>query len=724
MKIPVKKRPLSICDLFVWIVPITMMTTACQPTPPAAGDPAPPLAAQRPYTLTLHGENRDDPWYWLRDDARTAPEVLAYLEAENAYTQARMADEKTRQETLYQELASRIKPDDSEVPYRLGHAWYATRYIAGKELPQHVRWLTDAAWPAGEPEVLLDENELGAGLDFYQVGTFEVSPDDRWLAWSEDTQSRGIYRLRFRDLSGAEEAAEVIEMASPAIAFAADNRTVFYVRLQDETLIPWQVWRHRIGSDPAEDVLVLQEDDPAFYTTVSRSRDGRWIEIVQDSTLTSEMHVIPATQPERPAQSVAPRRAGHEYTAEVSGENVYLLSNLNTPNFRLVRYPLGQGYDPAHWEELVAGRPDVLLHGMHVLENHVAIEEIEQGTMKIRVVPLDGGESFHLAADEAAYVARLDNNPEAKAPYLRYRYESPAVPPRIYDVDLASRERTLRKQSFAGDDFDAARYQVTRLDIAARDGTAIPVTLLHRAGADPHGRHPLYLSGYGAYGISYLPNFRPQVLSLVDRGFVSAIAHIRGGQELGRAWYEAGKLLNKRNTFTDFIAVARGLAKIGWADPGRIAGAGRSAGGLLIGAVANMAPETFKVLIAGVPFVDVITTMSDESIPLTTFEYDEWGNPADPEYYRYMMSYSPYDNVAEHDYPNMLVTTGLWDPAVQYWEPAKWVAKLRHTKTGDQELLFRIDMSAGHRGGAGRYERLRDTALEYAFILKHIAGDD
>lgn len=684
------------------------------------------MAAVHGKVLVAHGHERIDPYYWLRDDAREDEAVLAYLKAENSYTNQAMAPQNELRETLFKELGARLKPDDESVPYHEPTGWYAKRYVAGKELPIHVRWPAHQEWPQGDPEVLLDENQLGEGYDFYQIGNYAVGPDGRWLAWAEDTVSRGIYTIRFRDLNTGNESPETLEHAAASLAFAADGETVFYLRLQQETLIPWQVWRHRIGSPAAEDVLVYEESDASYYNALERSRDGRWIVLYQNSTTTSQTQIISTRQPDEPIRPVIPRSRGHEYQVDFLDEQAFILTNQDAVNFRVVSVALARASDRRQWREVVAHRDDVLLSDAAVFRQHLVVEEIDRGIQKLRVMPLNGqgqsqaDQSFHIQADEPAYTASLDVNPTTETHILRYAYTSLATPTTVYDVDLVSGEKIQRKQAYAGDDFDASRYALTRIEIDARDGAKVPVTLLHQAGSKPDGHHPLYLKGYGSYGFSYLPGFSANELSLVDRGFVTAIAHIRGGQEMGRRWYEDGKLLNKKNTFTDFIDVAQALVDQGWADREKVVAAGRSAGGLLIGAVANMAPETFAILIAGVPFVDVVTTMLDESIPLTTYEYDEWGNPQERAFYDYMLSYSPYDQVAARDYPHILVTTGLWDPAVQYWEPAKWVAKLRTLKTDRHELLFYTDMSAGHRGGAGRFERLRDRALEYAFILSRI----
>ncbi len=692
-------------------------TETSQPSEQANGMQA-PVADRREQILEAHGDKREDPYYWLRDDKRESPQVLAYLQAENDYAEHVTAPMQALEDDLYQELVARIPANDESVPFRYHQHWYARQYQAGKELPILVRWSQGETEPQGEPEVLLDENQLKGELEFYQVGDYDVSSDDQWLVWTEDVVSRGIYRIRFRNLNTGQTIDTSIEKTGSEVIFANDNRSVFYIRLQDETLIPYQIWRHTIGTSPEQDVLVYQEDDPTYFTTISKSRDQRYIVVGHYSTLTSEVQLIDADQPQQPPQVVIPRTTGHEYQVETLGTQLYLLTNDQAKNFRIVTAPLTQANDREVWQEVLAESPDALISNFAVFNDYVVASITEDANQKLHVIPQDSDVSpWDISADEPAFEMAINVNLDSNATDLRYTYESPAKPLSWYSVDMQNGERQLLKQSFAGEDFDSSKYQVRRINITAHDGTAIPVTLLHRAGLQPDGTHPAYLLGYGSYGSSYLPGFQQKYLSLVDRGFVFALAHIRGGQEKGRAWYEQGKLLNKKNTFTDFIDAGQALIKDGWSAPDKLVASGRSAGGLLIGAVANMAPETFHTLIAGVPFVDVITTMLDESIPLTTFEFDEWGNPKDKTYYDYMLSYSPYDQISAQDYPHIYVTTGLWDPAVQYWEPAKWVAKLRHTKTDDNMLVMRTDMNAGHRGGSGRFERQRDTAQEFAFIL-------
>ncbi|MEO0420729.1 MAG: S9 family peptidase [Pseudomonadota bacterium] len=683
--------------------------------------PTPPIATEQPYELLAHGETRVDPYYWLRDDERSNPQVLDYLRAENAYTQASLAPHGALRDALYEDLVSRLKPDDTSVPVFDAGYWYYARYEAGKEYAVHARRKGTMESPE---EILLDENVEAANHEFYEVGAIAVSDDGRLLAYTQDTRARGEYDLHVREIaSGKSVLVPRIEQLEADLAWAADNQTLFFVRREEETLRPHRVFRIRLDQPFTPPALVYEEPDSTFYLTIGRTRDERYLQIDLTSTLTTEVRLLDAQIPDGTPIPLIPREAGHEYGVETAGDAVYLLSNWDAPNFRLYRTDVASADKRENWELLVPEREHVLLADFAVFDQALVLEETESGIGRIRVLPrgeddtpsLDTG--YLIDASEPAYVASIDDNPDPSSPSLRYSYSSLATPDTVFELDFASGEKRALKQDFAGPTFDRERYAVERFAVAARDGADVPVTLLRRRDQKADGSHPLYLTGYGAYGIDSEPDFALRMLPLVDRGFIFAIAHIRGGQELGRAWYEHGRKQHKKNTFTDFIDVAQALVETGWSAPDGLVGSGRSAGGLLIGAVANMAPERFRALIAGVPFVDVLTTMLDESIPLTTFEYDEWGNPNEAEDYAYMRQYSPYDRVSAQDYPAMLVTSGLQDPAVQYWEPAKWVARLRTVKTDAQPLLLYTDMEAGHSGSAARYQRLRDYALEYAFLV-------
>jgi oligopeptidase B len=695
--------------------PISRMT---DPNTPDATRP--PVAEQRPFELQAHGQTRIDPYYWLRDDDRADPGVLAYLQAENAWTEAQLSDSEALRRELFDELKSRLKPDDASVPVFDRGYWYYLRYEAGREYAVHAR--RQGSLDAPE-QIVLDENAQARGHQFYDVGAISVSDDGRLLAYTEDTRSRGEYTLRVKDLdTGRELAVPRIDDASGEVAWAADNLTLFYVQQEAETLRPYRVMRFRLDRPMEPPRPVFEETDSTFYCSIGRTRDERYLQIDLSSTLTTEVRLMDAELPTSTPTPFLPRESGHEYSLETSGDTVFVLSNWNAPNFRLFEASIIDGEDKATWRERIGERDDVLLSDVAVFDDFLVLEENITGISRLRVLArnaqADAGAGYLVDADEPAYVAAIDDNPDPTSRTLRYSYSSLKTPDTLFELDMETGERRQLKQDFAGPGFDADAYEVRRLSIDARDGEQIPVTLLHRRGTKPDGTHPTYLLGYGAYGIIYDPDFVSRHLSLVDRGFVFALAHLRGGQEKGRRWYDDGRLLNKLNTFNDFIDVADALVAQGWSAPDKLVGSGRSAGGLLIGAVANMRPDRFAALIAGVPFVDVITTMLDESIPLTTFEYDEWGDPRQRQFYDYMLAYSPYDQVSAQDYPHMLVTAGLWDPAVQYWEPAKWVAKLRQMKTDDNRLLLYTDMKAGHRGSAARFERLNDYALEYAFILE------
>ncbi|GJM07918.1 MAG: oligopeptidase B [Lysobacteraceae bacterium] len=675
----------------------------------------PPVASKRPHPITTHGHTRIDNYYWLRDDQRKDPDVLAYLEAENAWTEHVLAPTAELQQTLFEELKARMPGDDVSVPVELDGYEYYRRLEKDKEQAIYARRKVGSE----AEQVLLDENVLGADHDYYKVGDYAISGDDQWLAWTEDTVSRHEYTLKLRALDGSGKTQTVIERVSPNLAWGGDHLTLFYVRLQQETLIPHQVWRHRIGTCVDDDVLVYEEADPSYYLSLHPARDRKHLLITLSSTLTSEIRILDKHNIEGEFEPLIPRQSGHEYDIEIQGDDVLIRSNQDAVNFALWRAPLNKATDRSSWQEVLPHRDEVLLHDVGVYGRFIVTAEVERGNLNLRVLQPSGQQAL-IDSDEPAYAMAMQYTPDSRIETLRYSYASLTTPHTVFDLELASGEKTQRKRAFAGDDFQSSGYRTHRVSVSARDGTEVLATLLCQADARPDGCHPIFILGYGAYGLWYEPEFRRDVFSLVDRGFVFAIAHIRGGEEMGRHWYEQGRLLNKLNTFHDFIDVAKGLVEIGWGDASKVVGSGRSAGGLLIGAVANMAADTFAALTTGVPFVDVVTTMLDETIPLTTFEYDEWGNPNDPSFYDYMLAYSPYDQVKPQRYPHMYVATGLWDSQVQYWEPAKWVARLRDQKTGNHQLLLFTDMSAGHGGGSGRYQRLEDTAREYAFVLSVI----
>ena len=691
---------------FLIVVPMS----ACQ-TPSSSAEA--PRAKQVPHVLTgALGDERHDPYYWLRE--RENPEVIAYLEAENAYTEAQTAHQKAMRDELFEEIKGRIKQDDSTVPARKGAWYYYSRTVDGKQYPIHCRRAAGPDGPTGDEQVLLDVNELAEGHEFFSVTGMRVSPDAKQMAFCTDTRGRRIYSLHVKDLETGEVREDIAPEMAGNVAWANDNRTLFYVKQDPQTLRSHLVYRHELGGS-GEDELVFDETDETFYCTIYRSRSDEYLFIHSGQTITDEVRFLSANDPTGEWKVVQPRERGLEYGVDHANGAFWIRTNWEATNFRLMKA------DPAasergNWEEFIPAREAVFLEGMEAFRDHLVLVERENALSRLRVMRWDGSDDHAIAFDEPAYIVDLGDNREWDTGALRFNYESMTTPDSIFEYDMASRERKLlRRQEVLGG-FDPADYVTDRVWIAARDGKKVPVSLVKRADAG-EGPQPLLLYGYGSYGASMDPYFSALRLSLLDRGFTFAIAHIRGGQELGRTWYEDGKLLNKRNTFTDFIDCGAALCDLGWTTSDKLYAQGGSAGGLLVGAVANMAPELFDGIVAQVPFVDVVTTMEDDSIPLTTFEYDEWGNPADPTYYEYMMSYSPYDNVEEKDYPNLLVMTGLHDSQVQYWEPAKWVARLRERKTDDHQLLFKTEMHAGHGGASGRYRRYEEVAFLYAWLL-------
>jgi oligopeptidase B len=615
---------------------------------------------------------------------------------------------------VYEEIVARIKQDDSTVPYRKRGHWYYTRFETGKEYPIFAR----KAGTLDAPEqVMLDANRLAEGHGFYQVGAMAIAPDNQLLAWVDHTVGRRQFTLRFKDLASGAVLPDRIENVDPYVAWTADSASVLYMEKHPETLLGYRVRRHILGTDPASDVLVYEQDDESFYTSVGVTKDERYIVIFAQSTVSTEWRYADAADPDLAFKVFLPRERDHEYHIDHLAGRWIIRSNWQAPNFRLLEAKVGEASDRTKWKELVAHRDDAFVHGFDVFKDFLAIEERSGAMRKIRIRPWSGDEDFFIAADEPAYTTGLGQNAEIDTHIVRYEYSSLTTPSTIYDYDIHTGERQLMKRMPVLGTFDPSHYRTELVWATARDGVKIPVSLVYHVGVKRDGTAPMLQYGYGSYGLSMDPEFSIARLSLLDRGFVYAIAHIRGGQEMGRRWYEQGRLLNKKNTFTDFIDVTRFLVREGYADPKRVSAMGGSAGGLLMGAVANMAPEDYRAVVAQVPFVDVVTTMLDESIPLTTNEFDEWGNPKKKEYYDYMLSYSPYDNVARQEYPAMFVTTGLWDSQVQYYEPAKWVARLRARKTGPNALLYRTTMEAGHGGKSGRFQRFREIAEEYAFIL-------
>lgn len=680
----------------------------------AAASPQPPVAASRPHEVASPNGTRVDEFYWLRDDTRENKEMLGYLEAENAYADAMLAHTKPLQEKLYEEIVGRIKQDDATVPYRDNGYWYYRRFETGKEYPI---WARKRGSLDAPEQVMLDVNQMAEGQGFFQVSSWEVSPNGKLLAWAEDNVGRRQYTIRVKDLESGKTFEDKITNAEPDIAWAADNRTLLYIAKDPTTLLGDKVRKHELGTDPAKDPLVYEETDKSYYTSVRTTKDDKFLVIESHSTVATQMQVARSDDPQLKFSVLIPRERDHEYRAEHLGDRWIILTNWQAKNFRVVSVPEKQVAARTKWRDVIPHRTDAFIDDFDVFDTFLAIQEHSNGLSNVRIAPWDGKRERVIAADEATYAARLGTNPELNTPLLRYTYVSLATPTTTYDYDTRTDAKTLLKQEPVLGGFDQSQYTTEHLWATARDGVKVPVSIVYRKSTPRDGTAPLLQYGYGSYGASIDPFFSHSIISLLDRGVIFAIAHIRGGQEMGRDWYENGKLLNKRNTFNDFIDVTKYLVAEKYADPKRVFGEGRSAGGLLMGAVTNLAPELYRGIITEVPFVDAVTTMLDESIPLTTNEFDEWGNPKQKEFYDYMLGYSPYDNIRATDYPSIYVSTGLWDSQVQYFEPAKWVAKLRKTKTDSNPLLFRIDMEAGHGGASGRFQRYREIAEKYAFLL-------
>ena len=694
------------------ILALILGSASCQKAEVTA---QPPVAEKTKQELTAHGQTRVDYYYWLRE--RENPKVIEYLKAENDYLKAVMKPTEALQEALYQEIVGRIKQTDMSVPYRWQGYHYYTRYEEGKEYPIYCR--KKGSLEAAE-EVLLNVNTLAEGHAYFHVAGITVSTDNNLIAYGTDAISRRLYTIRFKNLTTGETLTDEIPDTIGQAAWANDNKTVFYTLKDTTTLRPFKVMKHVLGSDPAEDKEVFVETDETFNAYVYKSKSKKFLFIACDSTLSTEYRFMDAGDPDGEFKVIQPRERDLEYSVEHFKDMFYIRTNYQAKNFRLMAAPLDRTAKE-NWEETIPHRDDTLLEDFEVFDNFLVLEERSAGLTQLRPIRWQDRSEHYLDFGEETYAASLGANPEFETDWLRYDYSSLTTPNSTFDYNMATKEKKLMKQQEVLGGFNPGDYHAERLSAVAADGVRIPISLVYRKGVQKNGDNPLLLYGYGSYGASTDPNFSSVRLSLLDRGFIYAIAHIRGGQEMGRAWYEDGKLLKKKNTFTDFIACAEHLIAEKYTRPEKLFAMGGSAGGLLMGAVVNMRPDLFKGVVAAVPWVDVITTMFDSSVPLTTSEYDEWGNPNNKEYYDYMLSYSPYDNVEAKNYPALLVTTGLHDSQVQYWEPAKWVAKLRAMKTDSNPLLLSTNMEAGHGGASGRFRRYRETALEYAFFLS-LAG--
>ena len=671
-----------------------------------------PIAPKHPQALVKHGDERIDDYFWMRD--RTNSEVINYLEAENAYTKEQMKHTETLQQTLYQEILGRIKETDLSVPYRLDNYYYYSRTEEG--LAYSIFCRKPGSLEAPE-EVLLDQNQLAQGQEFFSLGVLAISPNHQILAYSTDTTGAEQYTLCFLDLTAGKLYSEQVPNTYYSLAWGNDNRTVFYTKV-DEANRPYQLWRHQLGSNPEEDVLIYEEIDESFFLSVGKTRSEAYILMELESQVTSEVHYLDANTPTEAFRVIHPRQPKMEYFVEHHSDRFYIVTNENAINFKLMKAPVASP-DKANWETVIPHREDIMLSDVSAFTDHLVISERTAGLPTVRVQKLSTHEETALDFPEPTYAIFDGNNPEFNSRKWRFIYTSMITPSSVFDYDMETGERELKKETEVLGGYDRTQYASERLMATAADGAQIPISLVYKRGITDRP-NPLWLTAYGSYGFPYPATFSSSRLSLLDRGIVFAIAHIRGGGDMGRKWYEDGKFLHKKNTFTDFIACAEYLIDQKWTTPDSLVISGGSAGGLLMGAVINQRPDLFKAVVADVPFVDVVTTILDTSLPLTVIEWDEWGNPNDPTYYDYIKSYSPYDNVEAKEYPALLITAGLNDSRVKYWEPAKWTAKLRTMKTDNNILLLKTNMGAGHGGASGRYESIKETAFEYAFVLDRL----
>ncbi len=675
--------------------------------------PRPPVARRIPSETLLHGERRVDDYAYFRD--REHPETIPYLEAENAYTDAMTAHTKVLENQLYDEIIGRIKEDDTGVPVRRDGWFYYSRTERGKQYPIYAR--KRGSLDAAE-EIYFDQNAEAEGYAFFQVAGLELSPDHNLLAVLVDTNGYEDFSLRVKDLRTGQWLADRVEKVSWGLAWANDNRTLFYMTF-DSAKRGDKVWRHVLGRPHGEDVMVYHEPDVLFNASVQRDRSERWIIMGSNSFTSSEVWVVPSDAPTTAPRVIARRRPNVEYSVEGGAAHFYIHTNENAPNFKVMRAAFdATGHE--QWQAWLPHRPEVYVEGVLAFKEHVVVQERRDGLRRLAVHDLAGRSAHEIEFPEAAYGVFLGGNPEFDTRTVRFTYSSLVTPNSVFDYAMDARTRELKKRDEVLGGYDPSQYVVERTYATARDGARVPVSLVYRKGLARDGKRPLLLYAYGSYGATMEPTFSSVRFSLIDRDITYAIAHVRGGEEMGRAWYDQGKMMHKMNTFHDFIDVAEHLVREGYTSRDRIIAHGGSAGGLLMGAVANMRPDLFKVIVADVPFVDVINTMLDASIPLTAQEWEQWGNPQNPEHYRYMMQYSPYDNVRAQAYPRMLVISGINDSRVAYWEPTKWVARLRATRTDQNPLLLRMQMGAGHGGGSGRYERYREMAFRYAFMIDQV----
>lgn len=674
---------------------------------------AAPIATKKPHQLEKHGDIRIDDYYWMNE--RENPEVIAYLEAENDYYQKSTAHTQKFQEDLFEEMKARIKEDDSSVPYLYNGYYYITRFEKNKDYPIYTRKKGSLG---ADEEILFDCNEMAKGNAYFNLRGINISDDNKWAAFAIDTVSRREYVIQIKDLVSGEILPDKIEKTTGTSTWAADNKTLFYSRQDTETLRPEKIYRHIKGTDAQSDQMIYHEKDETFRTFVYRSKSKKYIIIGSGSTMTNEYQILKSDNPEGDFKIFQTRERGLEYSISHFGDSFYMVTNKDgATNFKLMKTHEEQT-SKENWQEVIPHRKDVLLEGIDIFKNFLVISERSNGLTQINIHPWNAPEnSYYLPFPNETYTAFTTTNVDFDTNQLRFAFQSMATPASVMEINMDTKTQIVLKEQEVLGDFNKDNYEEVRLWATAQDGTKIPISVVYRKGIEKNGKNPLLLYAYGSYGASMDPYFSSTRLSLLDRSFVYAIAHIRGGEELGRKWYENGKLLKKKNTFTDFIDCSRFLIEEKYTSPEHLYAEGGSAGGLLMGAVINMAPELYNGVIAQVPFVDVVTTMLDDSIPLTTGEYDEWGNPNEKTYYDYIKSYSPYDNVMPQDYPNLYISTGFHDSQVQYWEPAKWIAKIRALRTNNNQLFLDTNMDAGHGGASGRFESLKELAKEFAFLF-------
>ena len=673
----------------------------------------PPEAPIHPTELVNHGHKRVDNYYWMKD--RENPEVIDYLNKENEFYQKETAHLKTFQNDLFEEMKARIKEDETSVPYFFNGYYYITRFEKGKDYPIYSRKKDSLE---ADEQIMFDCNEMAKGFTYFNLSGISVSEDNKWASFGVDTVSRRQYIIQIKNLESGEILATKIENTTGGATWASDNKTLFYSRKDPITLRPDKIYKHKLGTDSANDVLVYFEKDETYDVSVFKSKSKKYILINSDSTLTSEYQTVLSATPDADFKVFQKRKRELEYTISHYGDSFYILTNKDdATNFKLMKTPETKT-QAKNWVEVIGHREDVLLEGIDIFKDYLVVSEKTNGLNQINIIPWSGREAYYLPFEIETYTAETTTNIDFDTEILRYTYQSMATPNSVIDFNMRTKEKNiLKEQEVLGGQFDKSNYIEKRVWATAQDGVKIPVSMVYKKGLQLDSSNPVLLYAYGSYGVTIDPYFSSTRLSLLDRGFIYAIAHIRGGEDLGRNWYEDGKLLKKMNTFTDFIDCSTYLIENQYTSVAHLYAEGGSAGGLLMGAIANMAPEMYNGIIAQVPFVDVVTTMLDDTIPLTTGEYDEWGNPNQKKYYNYMLSYSPYDQVKEQNYPNMYISTGLHDSQVQYWEPAKWVAKLRQMKINNTKLFLDTNMEAGHGGASGRFESLKEIAKEFSFLL-------